>query len=108
MVGGPGKARSCYRAKAAFLVAQSLDRRLSWLERAQLALYLAFCRLWARPQKEVAWMRRLLRQDVEESAAASDRAAPTLSDEARQRIKNSLKDYLQKRASGTEDRRSCE
>jgi exonuclease VII large subunit len=109
MVSGPGKARSWHCAKAAFLVSRSLDRKLSWLEQAQLHLHLALCRLWTWPQKEIAWIRRLLRQDVEESAGGCDNAIK-LSDEARQRIKDALKDFLQKEAhdAGTKERRSFE
>jgi hypothetical protein len=102
MVDWPRKAKSWplflsrHCAKAAWLVSESVDRRLSWRERAKLSLHLAFCSLSARHQREAAWMRRLLRQDAEQKAGRADDPTTTLSEEARQRIKNTLRKFLKK------------
>jgi len=108
MVSGPGKAaRSWHCSRAALLVSQSLDKRLSWFERVQLALHLGLYRLWTGPQKELAWIRRLLRHDIEDGVGHTPSG---LSDEARQRIKNVLRDFLKNQGAdpGAEDRRSFE
>lgn len=97
MVEGPGERRSWpllsrHCAKAAFLVSESLDRKLSWMERRKLDLHMALCRLSRRHRQDLAWMRRMLELDVERYD--SDDSTARLSEEARQRIKSALKDVL--------------
>jgi hypothetical protein len=75
------------------VMSESLERQLGLVERTKLRLHLLVCAWCARYLKQV----KLLRQAVSqrESTTADDNANPLkLSDEARQRISESLRNSL--------------
>ncbi len=75
------------------LMSESLDRRVGLIEQMKLRLHLLVCAWCARYLKQI----KLLRQAVSqrEFTSADDNASPLkLSDEARQRISESLRDSV--------------
>ena len=75
------------------VMSESLERRLGLVERSKLRLHLLVCAWCARYLKQI----KLLKQAVSqrEFTAADDNANPLkLSDEARQRISESLRNSL--------------
>jgi len=73
------------------LVSESMERKLSFRERVQLAMHLAMCRLCAGFAKQVRLLRVAARQDAERIAVASSDQETRLSQEARERIKVALR-----------------
>ena len=72
------------------LMSESLERRLGVLEHLKLRLHLLVCAWCARYLKQIRLLRRLVSQ--REFTAADDNAVPLkLTDEARQRISESLR-----------------
>lgn len=72
------------------LVSESMERKLSFRERVQLAMHLAMCRLCAGFAKQVRLLRTAARQDAERIAVADSDQETRLSPEARERIKGAL------------------
>jgi hypothetical protein len=75
------------------LMSESLDRRVGLIEQMKLRLHLLVCAWCARYLKQI----KLLRQAVSqrEFTSADDNASPLkLTDEARQRISESLRDSV--------------
>jgi len=72
------------------LMSESLERRLSVLERLQLKLHLMVCAWCARYLKQIKLLRQLVRQQT--FVAATDTASPVaLPAEARQRFSDHWK-----------------
>lgn len=73
-------------------MSESLERRLGLVERTKLRLHLLVCAWCARYLKQI----KLLRQAVSQSElSADDNASPLkLTDEARQRISESLRNAM--------------
>jgi len=75
------------------VMSESLERQLGLVERTKLRLHLLVCAWCARYIKQI----KLLRQVVShrEFTSADDNANPSkLTDEARQRISESLRNYM--------------
>ncbi len=71
------------------LMSDSLDRRLTWVERVALEGHVACCRGCRRARRQLAILRQTLRQSLENASAAG---GEMLSPEARDRIRQALKD----------------
>lgn len=69
--------------ETSMLVTQSLDRRLTWSERAGMRIHLAFCDNCARFMKQMCLIRTWLSDEGES-------AQPGLTDEGRERIAGKL------------------
>ena len=75
------------------VMSESLERRLGLVERTKLRLHLLVCAWCARYLKQIKVLRQLLSQ--REFTGPDDNAAPLkLTDEARQRISESLRDSV--------------
>lgn len=74
------------------VMSESFERRLGLVERTKLRLHLLVCAWCARYLKQI----KLLRQAVSrpEFSAADDASPLKLTDEARQRISESLRDSM--------------
>jgi hypothetical protein len=73
------------------LVSESMERKLSFRERVQLAMHLAMCRLCAGFARQIRLLRTAARQDAERIAVTNSDRETRLSPEARQRIKAALR-----------------
>ena len=71
------------------LMSDSLDRRLTWVERVALNGHVACCRGCRRARRQLAILRQTLRKSLDIVSAAGDEV---LSPEARDRIRQALKD----------------
>ena len=73
------------------VMSESLERRLGLVERTKLRLHLLVCAWCARYLKQI----KLLRQAVSQRDSADNSASPLkLTDEARQRISDSLRSSM--------------
>ncbi|MEW5974589.1 MAG: zf-HC2 domain-containing protein [Acidobacteriota bacterium] len=70
-------------------MSQALDRRLSLRERYQLALHVRICAWCLRYQRQLLALRKALQQESEATHPSSE--SPSLSAEARERMKRALK-----------------
>ncbi len=66
---------------------QDLDGQLRWHQRARIQLHLLMCRLCRRYQQQLIALRAALRSDPERLADAAQQLSP----EAKQQIKDALK-----------------
>ncbi len=71
------------------LMSDSLDRRLTWSERVALKGHVAVCRGCRRARRQLLILQQTMRKSFESADAASDEM---LSPEARDRIRQALKD----------------
>ncbi len=71
------------------LMSDSLDRRLTWSERVALKGHVAVCRGCRRARQQLLILRQTIRKSLEIASAAGDEM---LSPEARDRIRQALKD----------------
>ncbi len=71
------------------LMSDSLDRRLTWVERVALKGHVACCRGCRRARQQLLILRRTIQESLEIASAAGDEV---LSPEARNRISQALKD----------------
>ena len=71
------------------LMSDSLDRRLTWVERVALEGHVVCCRGCSRARRQLAILRETLRKALDSVSAAGD---DVLSPKARDRIKSTLKD----------------
>ncbi len=75
------------------LMSESLERRLGVLEHLKLTLHLLVCAWCARYRKQIKLLRQVVSQ--REFTGADDNAGPLrLTDEARQRISESLRNSV--------------
>ena len=75
------------------VMSESLERRLGLVEHMKLRLHLLVCAWCARYLKQISLLRQLVSQ--RELTSAADNPSPVkLSDEARQRISESLRDLV--------------
>ena len=73
------------------LVSESLDRQLPLRQRLAVRMHFLFCEACTRYEKQLLFIRKLVRHfpaDIEDTTPSS---APALSLEARERIKRSLR-----------------
>lgn len=84
--------------KIIFLISQSLDRKLSFLERLTLRWHFLTCRKCRREKEALIALRRLLHMYREDGEDRIDPSAEMLSEETRQRIKKVLKQRLREKA----------
>lgn len=75
--------------QASELVSQSLDRPLSWSNRLQLKLHLLICKFCKRFFKQMHGMKHAAKQ-MQQNIESDD--SITLSDSAKQKIRDQLKD----------------
>jgi hypothetical protein len=73
------------------LVSESMERRLPFGLRMQVWMHLMLCRLCAGFARQVHLLRRAARQNPERLAGTPSAAEATLSPEARERIKATLR-----------------
>ncbi len=73
--------------EASRLASKALDTRLSWRERAGLRLHLMFCHLCRRYVRDLRFLRLAFRRA---GHGGFRLATPTLSEEARRRIRQAL------------------
>ena len=73
------------------LITESYYRKLSLRERIAVRTHLLYCKWCARYHRQLHWLRTALRQFLEEIENTLDQRGPALSDEARERIKQSLR-----------------
>ena len=71
------------------LMSDSLDRRLTWVELVALKGHVACCRGCRRARRQLVILRQTMRKSLDIASAASDEV---LSHEARDRIRQALKD----------------
>ncbi len=71
------------------LMSDSLDRRLSWTERVALRGHVAVCRACRRARRQLLILQQTMRKSLETADANGDEM---LSPEARDRIRQALKD----------------
>ncbi len=71
------------------LMSDSLDRQLTWSERLALKGHQAVCRGCRRARRQLLILQQAIRKSLDIAAAAGDQ---TLSPEARDRIRQALKD----------------
>ncbi len=71
------------------LMSDSLDRRLTWSERVALKGHVAVCGGCRRARRQMLILQQTMRKSLERASAASDEM---LSREARDRIRQALKD----------------
>lgn len=83
--------------KVLFLISQSLDRKLSFLESLSLRWHFYLCRRCRHEKDALVAMRRLLRLYREDSEAAADSSDEMLSDKTKERIKEVLKKRMQEK-----------
>jgi hypothetical protein len=74
------------------LVSESMERRLPFGTRMQVWVHLMLCRFCAGFARQVRFLRRAVKQNPERLAGDSSTPKPTLSQEARERIKAALRD----------------
>jgi hypothetical protein len=86
--------------KAAWLVSQSLDRRLSVRERTTLALHMKLCSHCAQFREQVEMLRKVLRMRDDVEGPDADLSV-SLSQEARARIKKVLQESLDASKNGS-------
>lgn len=80
--------RSCKEVTR--LVSQSLDRPLALRERIALWLHLRVCKLCARYRRQLLLLREAIRRHPDRLEGHKPPSSPSLSPEARERIKRSL------------------
>ncbi len=73
------------------LVSRSLDESLTVRERMKIRLHLMFCEACSRFERQVRFMDRAMR-DYARKDPEGDGAGPTLSEEARERIRTALRE----------------
>ena len=71
------------------LMSDSLDRRLTWVERVALEGHVAVCRGCRRARRQLLILQQTMRKSLDTADAAGDEM---LSPEARDRIRQALKD----------------
>ena len=71
------------------LMSDSLDRRLTWVERVALKGHVAVCRGCRRARRHLLILQRCMRKSLDIASAAGEEV---LSHEARDRIRQALKD----------------
>ncbi len=71
------------------LMSDSLDRRLTWVERVALEGHVAVCRGCRRARRQLLILQQTMRKSLDNASAAGDEM---LSAEARDRIRQALKD----------------
>ncbi len=71
------------------LMSDSLDRRLTWVERVALEGHVAVCRGCRRARRQLLILQQTMRKSLENASAAGDEM---LSAEARDQIRQALKD----------------
>lgn len=72
------------------LVSESLDQELPWGERWAVRLHAVSCRACRRYRRQLLFLREAARRRANEMVDALDSAGPTLSPEARDRIRRAL------------------
>jgi len=78
-------------AEVTRLVSESLDRRLPLSQRVAVRMHLTFCSACTRYRRQLLFIRQAVQQleaDIEKAASA---VAPSLTPEARERMKRSLR-----------------
>ncbi|MBK9308141.1 MAG: zf-HC2 domain-containing protein [Nitrospira sp.] len=72
------------------LLSDALDRRLPWPVRARMFIHLKICTVCEQYQRQLALLRRLLRQKDDSYPVDVRGSQPGLSDEAKGRIRRAL------------------
>ena len=75
------------------VMSESLERRLGLVERTKLRLHLLVCAWCARYLKQIKLLRQLLSQH-ESTGPDNNAGPPKLTDKARQRISDSLRNSM--------------
>lgn len=73
------------------VMSQSLDRSLTFRERFEMKLHILVCTWCERYMKQLDQMRKAVRLKAESDAKDEALSSPALSDDARERLKQALK-----------------
>jgi len=82
------------------LISQGLDQHLTFTERMGVRIHLLMCRTCTQYKNQLRFIRQAMRQ-LSQDAECGNHAAIPLSPEARERIKNALKQNMDRTSCGT-------